>query len=59
MDFIEGLFDDSIYHKGMDSAKWKFLVSTEHDALQQGFRLPFAIFLFLWFFFWGPGGGGV
>lgn len=26
MVFIESLFDDSIYHKGMDSAKWKFSV---------------------------------
>lgn len=26
MVFIEGLFDDSIYHTGMDSAKWKFSV---------------------------------
>lgn len=26
MVFIESLLDDSIYHKGMDSAKWKFSV---------------------------------
>lgn len=42
--FYRKSFDDSIYHKGMDSAKWNFSISTKHDALQRICRLRFLDF---------------